>query len=364
MTLPADARALAREDVARLPLHVPDPGSCDIDLADNTCLWGSPPAAMESLTQAASVSRYPSLYSEPLRGSLLRYVGMHEAGDIDVATGCGSDDVLDSAMRAFGAPGDSIAWCAPTFSMIPVFAQLNGLRRVVVPLREDFDLDAERLVDARARITYICAPNNPTGTAVSRAAVEHVVAQAVGIVIIDEAYAEFAPEVFVDLAARSDRVIVTRTFSKAFGLAGLRIGFGIGAGATMRHIERARGPYKVGAIAERAVEAVLSDQENGVGWVGAQARRVIENRGRLIAALGSLGMTTLPSAANFVMIPHAAAREIQRGLATRGVLVRAFGGLPLAIPEFARSDGRALRVGVGPWPMMERFLAVLVEVGT
>jgi len=127
----------------------------------------------------------------------------------------------------------------------------------------DLDIDAERLVDARAAITYLCTPNNPTATAATRAAVEHVVEHATGVVIIDEAYGEFAPERFADLVSAHERVLITRTFSKAFGLAGLRVGFGFGSRDLTRLVARARGPYKVNAMAERAVRAALGAEEGG-----------------------------------------------------------------------------------------------------
>ena len=113
----------------------------------------------------------------PLRDAVLRYLGLSAASGVDVVTGCGSDDVLDATMRAFGEPGDEIAFAAPTFSMIPIFARLNGLVPVAVPMTANYDVDPQQLVDRRAKITYLCTPNNPTSTALSRDAVEYVVQQ-------------------------------------------------------------------------------------------------------------------------------------------------------------------------------------------
>jgi histidinol-phosphate aminotransferase len=364
MTLSADVVRLAREGMGALPLYAPDLAVCAVDLSDNTNLWGAPPAALRAMRESpvSSVSRYPTLYSEPLRGALLSYVGVTEATDIGVVTGCGSDDVLDSVMRAFGAAGDSIAFSAPTFSMIPVLARLNGLVPLPIPFADEFDIDADRLVGADAKITYICAPNNPTATAVSRMAVEYVVANARGIVLIDEAYAEFAPEVFVDLLARNERVVIARTFSKAFGLAGLRVGYGVGANSVVRLVERARGPYKVNALAERAVLAALAPSPDGLGWVNEHAVLAVDIRTRLIAELRKLGLFALPSAANFIMVPTPRAAELFRAMSSRGVLVRAFTAVPRDLPVFAESNGAALRIGVGPWGMMETMLDVLREV--
>ena len=342
-----------------LPLFSSELAGCPVDLSDNTNLWGAPPAAVRVVASApvAALSRYPTVYSEPLRAGMLRYLGLdHEAG-VGVVTGCGSDDVLDSTMRAFGAAGDRLAFSSPTFSMIPVLARLNGLEPVAIPLSSTFDIDAERLVAARAKITYLCAPNNPTGTPVSRGAVEHVVAHARGIVLLDEAYAEFAPEVLTDLVARNERLIVARTFSKAFGLAGLRVGYGVGASDITRLVERARGPYKVNALAERAVLAALGPTPDGLPWVQAHAALAVENRQRLVAALGQLGLPALPSVANFVMVPDARASERAAVLRARGIFVRSVGGMPerprraspCASPRAGAEARASLPVQARPW---------------
>jgi histidinol-phosphate aminotransferase len=355
-------RDLARADVRALPLYAPDVADCAVDVSDNTNLWGASPAARRALSamSSAGVSRYPSLYSSPLRNAVLRYLGLTEAS-ASVVTGCGSDDVIDATMRAFGQAGARIAFSAPTFSMIPTFARLNGIEPVSIPLTTDYDVDAERLVECGAAITYLCTPNNPTATALSRAAVEHVVTHARGIVLLDEAYAEFAPETFVDLVPRHERLLVTRTFSKAFGLAGLRVGYGVGSRDLIGLVERARGPYKVNAFAESAVLASLGDGEDALGWVRAHASLAVETRERVASALQEIGLEPLPSAANFVFVPTTRAREIGARLRAEGVLVRAFTGLPIELPSLAASGGAALRIGVGPWDVMQRVLDALVR---
>src|SRR5258705_1579215 len=174
------------------------------------------PAALRALaTTAIAATRYPSVYATPLRDPVLGYLGLSAGSDIGVVAACGSDDVLDATMRAFGEPGDEIVFPAPTFAMIPILARLNGLVPVTVPMTSDYEVDPQQLVDRRAKITYICTPNNPTSTALSREAVEYVVHHAAGLVVIDEAYVEYAPESFVALVTSSDRLVVTRTFSKA-----------------------------------------------------------------------------------------------------------------------------------------------------
>jgi histidinol-phosphate aminotransferase len=354
---------LARDAVRALPLYAPDLADCAIDVSDNTNLWGMPPAALRTLRDApvSVLTRYPSLYSAPLRDAILRYATLDRARGIGVVTGCGSDDVIDATMRAFGAPGDRVALSVPTFSMIPTFARLNGLEPVAIPLTPTYDVDAERLVHIGAKITYLCSPNNPTATSLSRTAVEYVAEHASGVVLLDEAYAEFAPESFVDLVTRYERLIVTRTFSKAFGLAGLRVGYGVGSSETVGMVERARGPYKVNAPAERAVLAALEDSDDGLEWMRTHVALAVENRDRLSARLRQLDLPPLPSSANFVFVPTPRAPTLAAELRSRGVLVRAFAGLPHDLSVLAGSNGDALRIGVGPWEMMEQVLDAIAE---
>lgn len=358
----ASPRALARAEVRALALYAPTAApACTIDVSDNTNLWGSPPALRRALAAAPAdaLSRYPSLYSVPLRSAILRYAGLGGAANAGVVTGCGSDDVIDATMRAFGSAGDRIAFAVPTFSMIPTFARLNGLEPATIPLTPTFDVDPQRLVDCRAKITYLCTPNNPTGTALSRAAVSYVAEHARGVVLIDEAYAEFAPDTFADLVTRHERVLVTRTFSKAFGAAGLRVGYGIGSTDLVGYVERARGPYKVNALAERAVLAALGEGDDALGWVRRHAALAVDTRERLAAALDGIGLTPLPSAANFVCVPVARAVSLAKRLGERGILVRALAGLPQDLAELRRTDGEALRIGVGPWEVMQSVVDAL-----
>ena len=358
-----DLRPQPRATVRELPLYAPDVAPCTVDVSENVNLWGSPPASLRALASAPAerVNRYPSLYSTPLRDAVLRYLGLSAASGIGLVTGCGSDDVLDAAIRAFCEPGDEDAFAAPTFVMIPIFTRLNGLVPAMIPMGPGYEVDPQRLVDRRAKITYLCTPNNPTSTAMSRQAVEYVVEHAAGLVVLDEAYAEFAPDVFTSLVTRSERLLVTRTFSKAFGLAGLRVGYGVGSAAIVDAVTRARGPYKVNAFAEAAATAALSDGPDALGWVTEHAALAITIRERLAGAFRELGLEPAPSAGNFLFVPTSRAPAIASAMRQRGVLVRALAGLPHDVPAMRAAEGHALRIGVGPWEAMEQLLGVLRE---
>jgi histidinol-phosphate aminotransferase len=239
----------------------------------------------------------------------------------------------------------------PSFVMIPAFARVHGLDVVRIPLAPGYGPDVARFVETNATVSYICSPNNPTGVPIARRDVEAIVDGTTGAVIIDEAYAEFAGSSFVALVERSERVVIARTLSKAFGLAGLRVGYAIASPRLVREIEKARGPFKVGGPSERAALAAVNEDRE---WVSARVADAIQCRERLLAALRDAGLAPLPSAANFILVPVERALEIGRRLRERGVAVRPFAALP--------TIGDALRITVGPWPMMETLIANLREV--
>ena len=342
MSLPS--RASYRD----IPLYSPSKVKCGVDLSDNTNLFGMPPAAERILreTVASQVSRYPVGYAPDLKQAVARYTGVDASR---VTTGCGSDDVIDSTLRAFLEPGEVIAFPDPTFVMMSYFAKVNGLRYAAVPLKADLDIDVDGLLATGAKLLYVCSPNNPTGTVASRAALERLIDHAPGIVLLDEAYAEFARESHLDLASRSN-VLVTRTLSKAFGLAGLRVGYAVGNPTLINEVEKARGPYKVTGLSERIATAVLS--EDGP-WMKARAEEALAIRARLVDELGKLGLKTLPSEANFVMVPLPGAPAVAERMRQRDVNVRAFQGL--------KGIGDALRIGCAPWNQLEAALGALRE---
>lgn len=347
MTLSQSAALPARDSYRRIELYAPNRAPCRIDLSDNTNRHGIPPMLAELLKNTGSnaITRYPSLYAESLKEKLGCYLNVPASC---ISTGCGSDDVLDSAMRALASPGDSIAYSVPTFPMIPVFAHMNGLNPVAVPCRDDFTIDVDALLDTGARIIYVCSPNNPTGAVAASADLARLVSEAPGVVIIDEAYADYAGDSLIARGVRSDRVFVTRTFSKAFALAGLRVGYGVGAPSLATEVEKSRGPYKVNALAERAAIAMVTD---GLGWVRARVAEDIAVRDRLADALRALGLDPIPSRANFVLVPVQDALTLSGTMRDLGVAVRPFTGL--------EGIGDALRISAGPWPMIEECLGAL-----
>jgi len=266
--------------------------------------------------------------------------------------------VLDCAFRAFGVRTGEVAIPSPTFSAVPSLATVNDLRPVAVPLTSDGDVDVERTLAVGARIIYLCSPNNPTGALLSRDRVTALVENTSGVVIIDEAYGEFTGSTLTDFARTHDNVFVTRTFSKAFGLAGLRVGYGLGAPALVAGVEKARGPYKVSVAAERVAVAVLRED---LAWVRARVDDVVANRESFAQGLDQIGVSAMRSRANFVLVPVLDAQRVAARMRTRGVAVRAFSNLSSAAAALAATNGSALRITIGPQDVMTRVLDTLDE---
>jgi histidinol-phosphate aminotransferase len=342
------ARPLARATVRDVVAYPTERTPCDADLSDNTNLFGAPPAALRELVTSGreEITRYPGLYTRRLREALAEYAGVMSD---EVVTGCGSDDVIDSAVRAFAEPGESLAFSDPTFSMIPVFARVNGLVPVPVAFTPAMDIDPDALLATEARVIYICSPNNPTGSVAGLRAVERVIERAAGIVILDEAYAEFTDGGHIARAPAYERVIVTRTLSKAFGMAGFRIGYGAGSASLIREVEKVRGPYKENGPGERAAAFAVRED---VAWMRRNAATAVVIRDKFAAELRRRGFHPLPSSANFLLLPLEGASRIAHRMREHGITVRPY--------EALRGIGDAVRITVGPWDVMERALDALL----
>ena len=342
-----------RQDYAALTRYDPERSRVDVDLSDNTNLWGTHPAALRRIQNASAedLARYPELYADSLRDAVAQRFGVDPEA---VTTGAGSDDVLDSAYRAAWGPGTGVSYPAPTFSMVGTFATMNGLEARPVDWDEALT-DPARLLQGSPALVYICRPNNPTGALAPREWVEAVLDEGGPegpLVIVDEAYADFAGDSLIGMAPTHPRLLVARTLSKAYGLAGLRCGFAVGRPDVILEIDKSRGPYKVSRLAIEAAAAAVRDEE---GWMRQTVAEAISARHRLVRELGLRGLTPLESHTNFVLMPapSGSAGADADALRASGVGVRPFRDVP--------GLGDALRVTVGPLGMTARFLAALDE---
>ena len=316
-------------------------------LADNTSAFGMPPSAVAAIRDVAydTLASYPSTYSGELREALAAYVGV--APDEVVVT-AGSDEAMSCAFRALAEPDQLVAHIAPTFVMTPVFAVTNSLRTVAVPLTTTFDADADALLNVGADVLYLCSPNNPTGNCLTSGSMARVLGEHPGLVILDEAYAEFSGTTLAREAPGHGRLLVLRTLSKAFGLAGMRVGYAVGARPLIAELEKARGPFAVTALSEQAALAAV---RHDTAWVQRAVAVVRQSRDRFMQGLLAAGFRPLPSDANFVLVPVRSATAAAGSLLDRGILVRGFVGLP--------GIGDALRITVGSESVMQEVLHVM-----
>lgn len=349
------ARApIVLRDLTRVPLYAPSTlDGVTLDLRDNTNLWGVPPAALAAVQRATmdALRNYPDVSVGSLGTTLAERLGVPHTS---IVVGCGSDDVIDAALSALVEPGSRIAHADPSFTMVPNFARLRGLVPVGIPLTETGAMNIDALLATNAPFIYVCSPNNPTGTVTPRAELIRLFDQAPGVVLLDEAYGEFtdAHDLRAE-AARRENVLVTRTFSKAWGLAGLRIGYGVGAAPLVAAVAKARGPYKVTSLSESAAVHAL---RNDAAWLDATVREARRMRARLHTALeGRDSVRVWASEGNFVFLQLAdSAAAAAEQFRLRGIGVRAFSGL--------NGIGEALRIGLAPWDALQRVVDAAEEI--
>jgi histidinol-phosphate aminotransferase len=270
-----------------------------------------------------------------------------------VAT-AGSNEALWALFAAFAARG-TVVLATPTYSMARTLATVAGARVVEVPLGAGFTLDAGAVLRAahahRAELIYLVSPNNPTGNLLAPDAVREVIAGAPGAVAIDEAYWEFASVSHLDAVARWPHVVIVRTFSKAMGGAGLRVGWITAPAEIAAELQKVLPPYSLNVFAQVAVPVLVAHRDVARARVAA----VVEERTRVARALAALGLVVYPSETNFLLFePGRPPAEVWQALARRGVLVR----------DVSRVAGleACLRVSIGRPADNERFLEALRAV--
>jgi histidinol-phosphate aminotransferase len=240
----------------------------------------------------------------------------------------------------------------PTYSLYDTLVTIQEGRSLTIPFPPDFVLPPA-LVDAPGRVLMICNPNSPSGTFTPVDVIEELLRDRDGLVVVDEAYVDFAPASALPLVSRYDNVLVLRTFSKSFSLAGMRIGLAFGTPALIAELAKVKDSYNVSRIAIAAGVAALDDY----AWMERNVARIVATRARLGEGLRALGYEVLPSAANFVLARRRGEDQgpVQVALRDRGVLVRHFATRRLA---------DALRITVGTDEEIERLLAELGGQGT
>jgi histidinol-phosphate aminotransferase len=309
------------------------------------------------LTQAAGQpwQRYPEFTPQDLQVSLAAHFGWVPEG---VLVGNGSNELIQATFAVSLGSETALVAPSPTFSLYNLLAGVLGARYLPVPLGPDFSFDIERLIEMcrreRARMIVLNSPNNPTGSALPQHAVERILDHTDALVVCDEAYQEFGGPTAIPLLARSSRLVVLRTFSKAFGLAGLRFGVALAHPAVAREIGKGKLPYNVNVITLAAAQVALSH----ASALTARAREVVAIRERFLVRLrGIPGIATYPTAANFVLIRCEnipAAEVFQRLYQDYGILVR----------DLSRSPelSECLRISIGTAEDMDAVIAALEQI--
>ena len=292
-----------------------------------------PPAVAADIAQALAaailtVNRYPDREFSQLRDDLATYLG-HGLTRDNIWAANGSNEVLQQVLQAFGGPGRSLLGYAPTYSMYSILASGTDTRWIAGGRDADYELSPETAVrwvnETNPDIIFLCSPNNPTGTPLSLETIAAVYDATAGIVVVDEAYAEFAPEgteSALSLLAGRPRLLVSRTMSKAFAFAGVRVGYLAADPAVTDALRLVRLPYHLSALTQAAAVAALAH----TGEMLAMVDDLRVQRDRIVAELTALGFTPLRSGSNFVLFggvadPHAAFEA----LLAEGILIRDMG---------------------------------------
>jgi histidinol-phosphate aminotransferase len=368
MSTQTHATAISKEYIASLPLYIPGkaisavarelavPEESILKLASNENPLGLSEGVRKAL--AALTQSMDSCYPDPAAVELKQHLGTHYGVRSDaILVGSGSDEILTMAARAFAGAGDRVLLSQYAFASYYLAAASVGATPVVVPAENyghalDAMLDA---IDAQTRLIYLANPNNPTGTFWK---IEEICRFLDGVpeqvaVVLDEAYAEYLPDALQSsparLIERYGNLVVTRTFSKIYGLASLRVGYAIATPEMIALLNRVRSPFNTGIFAQKAAVAALQDQ------AFVQQSRALNAQGReqLYAGFARLGLEFLPSQGNFVLVKVGNGAETSQRLLQRSIIVRPVANYGL--PEW-------LRISVGLPAQNERLLAEIQQV--
>lgn len=339
-------------NVAKLAGYVPGEqprGRGVLKLNANENPYPPSPRVLAAVRKAAteSLRYYPEATSGSLRAEAARVYGL----DADhIIAGNGSDELLTILMRCFVGPRDRVAYPMPTYSLYDILVDIQGGVRAPVPYARDFSIPPA-LAAQRAALTFLCNPNAPSGTLVSAAHVARLARAIPGILVVDEAYIDFAAAEgmsAIPLVRRLPNVVVLRTFSKSFSLAGLRIGLAFAPKAIVDGMMKVKDSYNLNRLSAVAAAAALRD----LPWMRRNVRRIQRSRSTLAAALAEMGFEVYDSETNFVLarLPGADVKRVQAELKKRRILIRHFD-----LPEL----DDCLRITVGTPSETERVVMAL-----
>ena len=350
----ADLHSLALPHVAKLHAYTPglQPSEAGwVKLNTNECPYPPSPRVAEALRReigadGAALRLYPNPTSAPVRAAVARLHAAEHPGlrEENVCVGNGSDDILNLLIRAFCTAEARAGFTLPSYSLYPVLVEIQDGRASVIEFDRSMRLPVERIAASRARAFFLTSPNAPTGVAFANAEIERVLAGYRGLFVVDEAYAPFARENAIPLLGRHPNLVVVRTLSKAFALAGIRVGYALAHAEIIDLLDRVRDSYNVSRLSQAAAIAALGDASYYADIVA----RVKATRDRSLAALAERRWFTYPSQANFIFTEPRNARgesgpdvahSAYSFLYSRKVLVRHFPSHALTAPFLRISVG-------------------------
>lgn len=304
--------------------------------------------------QNVDARSYPPLYGAMAIRAISEFFGFNES---EIIVGNGADGVLDSLTKVFVRKESKVLVVEPTFPLYAYFTQLYGGKKVTALLRPSFELNVDGVLekcDEQTPLLVICSPNNPTGNQFKKEDIEEILQEFNGVVVVDEAYVDFAKYTVMDWTRKFDNLIVLRTFSKAFGLAGIRAGFLVSNKSIAEYVKRVTHPFEINIVTQRFIALALQNWN----YFQQRIKYIIGEREWLRNALAKIdGVIPYPSDANFILFKitkdNLSSLTVKESLESRNVLVKNRGNLPLL--------ENCIRVTVGTRSMNETFVSALKD---
>lgn len=329
---------IVRADISEIPSYVPGKRLADaLKLSSNEVAHPPLPAAVAAMAEAATTAnRYPDMGATDLVHAIAKHLKLRPE---QVAVGCGSSALCQQLVQITCATGDEVVFPWRSFEAYPIFARVAGATPRSVPLTADHRVDLPALAAAitpATRLVFVCNPNNPTGTTITKREFEEFMAVVppTTLVALDEAYFEFVrtqdTPMGTEVVVKHENVVALRTFSKAYGLAGVRVGYAFGNPAIIAALNKVAIPFGVSAVAQAGAIASLA----GAAQLLERTNETVSERDRVARAIGAI-----PSEANFVWLPTKTATTLAQQLANQGVIIRAFPeGVRITVTDHAEAD--------------------------
>ena len=329
---------IVRADISEIPSYVPGKRLADaLKLSSNEVAHPPLPAAVAAMAEAAAAAnRYPDMGATDLVHAIAKHLKLRPE---QVAVGCGSSALCQQLVQITCATGDEVVFPWRSFEAYPIFARVAGATPRPVPLTADHRVDLPALAAAitpATRLVFVCNPNNPTGTTITKRKFEEFMAVVppTTLVALDEAYFEFVrtqdTPMGTEVVVKHENVVALRTFSKAYGLAGVRVGYAFGNPAIIAALNKVAIPFGVNAVAQAGAIASLA----GAAQLLERTNETVSERDRVARAIGAI-----PSEANFVWLPTKTAATLAQQLANQGVIIRAFPeGVRITVTDHAEAN--------------------------